>query len=83
MELAIQKWGNSAAVRLPAALLTQLKVVLGDKLAVEIRPEGVMLIPARRSYTLAELVAQCDIQAPIPADLAAWQDLHPVGREVW
>jgi antitoxin ChpS len=83
MELAIQKWGNSAAVRLPAVLLTQLKVALGDKLAVEIRPDGVMLTPARRAYSLEELVAQCDMQAPLPADLAAWHDLHPAGREAW
>lgn len=83
MELSIQKWGNSAAVRLPAALLTQLKVVLGDKLSVEIRPEGVMLTPSRRAYSLSELVAQCDTSAPMPADLDAWHDLPPIGREAW
>jgi antitoxin ChpS len=83
MELSIQKWGNSAAVRLPTALLTQLKVVLGDKLSVEIRPEGVMLTPSRRASTLSELVAQCDMNAPMPADLDAWHDLHPIGREAW
>jgi antitoxin ChpS len=83
MELSIQKWGNSAAVRLPSALLTQLKVVLGDKLAVEIRPEGVLLTPTRRSYSLSDLVAQCDLNAPVPADLGAWHEANPVGRESW
>lgn len=83
MELSIQKWGNSAAVRLPTALLTQLKVALGDKLAVEVRPEGIMLTPARRSYSLSELVAQCDMKAPVPADLHVWHDMQAVGREVW
>ena len=82
MELSIQKWGNSAAVRLPTALLTQLQVVLGDKLSVEIRP-GCMLTPSRRSYSLSELLAQCDLNAPMPADLDAWHDLHPIGRESW
>lgn len=83
MELSIQKWGNSAAVRLPSALLTQLKVVLGDKLAVEIRPEGVLLTPTRRPYSLSDLVAQCDMSAPMPSDLGAWQGANPVGREAW
>ena len=83
MELSIQKWGNSAAVRLPTALLAQLKVALGDKLAVEVRPEGLMLTPARHSYLLEELVAQCDLKAAMPADLAAWNSLQPVGREAW
>ncbi len=83
MELSIQKWGNSAAVRLPTALLDQLKLVLGDKLSVDIRPEGVMLMPKRPRYVLADLIAQCDPNAAPPADLAAWQNLEPVGREAW
>lgn len=83
MELSIQKWGNSAAVRLPTTLLEQLKVALGDKLAVDVRPDGVMLKPARHKYALHELVAQCDPKAPMPADLAPWSSVEPVGREAW
>jgi antitoxin ChpS len=83
MELSIQKWGNSAAVRLPAVLLEQLKVVLGDKLAVDVRAEGVMLKPARHKYLLEDLVAQCDPKAPMPGDLATWNGVSPVGREAW
>ncbi|GAB2884553.1 AbrB/MazE/SpoVT family DNA-binding domain-containing protein [Paraburkholderia jirisanensis] len=83
MELSIQKWGNSAAVRLPTALLEQLKVALGDKLEVDVRAEGIMLKPARHKYALDDLVAQCDPKAPMPADLAAWNSIRPVGREAW
>jgi antitoxin ChpS len=83
MELSIQKWGNSAAVRLPAALLNQVHLTLGDKLTVDVRPEGIVLIPARPKYSLEELVAQCDLAAPMPEDLAAWNNIKPVGREVW
>lgn len=83
MVLSIQKWGNSAAVRLPTTLLEQLKVALGDKLTVDVRPEGLMLKPARHAYTLAELLAQCDPKAPMPADLTAWNSAVPVGREAW
>ena len=83
MELSIQKWGNSAAVRLPSALLEQLKVALGDKLAVDVRAEGVMLKPARHKYALEDLVAQCNPKAPMPADLAAWNEVAAVGREAW
>lgn len=83
MELSIQKWGNSAAVRLPTELLGMLKASLGDKLSVDVRPEGVMLKAKRPAYTLAALVAQCDMNAPEPADMAAWNKAKPVGREVW
>jgi antitoxin ChpS len=83
MELSILKWGNSAAVRLPTTLLEQLRVALGDKLTVDVRAEGLMLKPARRKYVLDDLVGQCDPKAPMPADLAAWHDIKPVGREAW
>ncbi|WP_083384280.1 AbrB/MazE/SpoVT family DNA-binding domain-containing protein [Cupriavidus sp. USMAHM13] len=83
MELSIQKWGNSAAVRLPTTLLEQLKVALGDKLSVEVRPDGVMLKPARHKYSLDELLAQCDSKAPTPDGLDDWSGAKPVGREVW
>ncbi len=83
MELSVQKWGNSAAVRLPTELLGILKVSLGGKLSVTVQPDGVLLKPSRPSYSLAELVAQCDLSAPEPSDLAAWANVKPVGREAW
>jgi len=83
MELSIQKWGNSAAVRLSTEFLSLLNVKLGDKLAVDIRPEGALLKPKRHAYSLADLVAQCDASAPEPADMATWSKLKPVGRETW
>jgi Growth regulator len=83
MELSIQKWGNSAAMRLPAELLKQLKVSPGDKLTVSVLPDGVMLKPARKVYKLADLLAQCDKDAPPPADLELWNNIKPVGREIW
>jgi antitoxin ChpS len=83
MELSVQKWGNSAAVRLPVELLGILKVTLGDKLIVNVQPDGVLLKAAKPSYSLADLVAQCDPAAPEPADMAAWTKVKPVGREAW
>lgn len=83
MELSVQKWGNSAAVRLPTELLGMLKVALGDKLAVEVRADGVLLKAKRPVFLLSDLVAQCDSSAPEPADMAAWSNAKPVGREAW
>ena len=83
MELSVQKWGNSAAVRLPAELLGMLKVTLGDKLSVSVQPDGVLLKAARPSFSLADLVAQCDPSAAEPADMAEWSRIKPAGREAW
>jgi antitoxin MazE len=57
MLVEIVKWGNSTAVRLPAAILKQVRVALGDRL--ELRAEGsrIVLERAPREYTLDELVA--------------------------
>ena len=83
MELLIQKWGDSAAVRLPIELLDILKVSLGDKLSVRVQSDGVLLKVARPSYSLAELVPQCDTTSPEPADMAAWHNVKPMGHEAW
>lgn len=83
VELKIQKWGNSAAIRLPALLLEQINVQIGTSLSVAVRPEGVMLTPARPKYSLDDLVAQCDLKATLPEDLAGWGQTKPTGREVW
>lgn len=68
MELAIQKWGNNAAVRLPSTLLSQLGVALGNKLNAEMQPEGLVLRPARKTYFLSDLMPQCDLKAAPPVD---------------
>ena len=36
---------------------------------------------AKPHYNLADLMAQCDLSAPEPAELAAWNAMQPVGRE--
>jgi antitoxin ChpS len=83
MELSVQKWGNSAAVRLPIELLGILKVALGDKLTVDVQSNGVLLKAKRPAYSLDDLVAQCDLAAPEPADMVAWGAMKPLGREAW
>lgn len=40
---------------------------------------------ARRKpkYTAAELMAECNLQAPMPHDMEEWDRMPDVGREVW
>lgn len=82
MKLNIQKWGNSAAVRLPASMLAQLGVRVGDSFEVDVSKDAATLRVAKPKYKLADLIAQCDPSAAPPADLAAWENAAPVGREV-
>jgi antitoxin ChpS len=78
MKLNIQKWGNSAAIRLPSAMLAQIGATIGD--AVEVNPEAFRL--AKPKYKLADLLAQCNKNAPPPADVELWEAMQPVGAEV-
>jgi hypothetical protein len=37
---------------------------------------------AKVTYNIAELVAQCDPDAPVPEDVIAWERMTPVGKEI-
>ena len=78
MKLNIQKWGNSAAVRLPSAMLAQIGASIGDSLEVD----PATLRVAKPKYKLSDLLAQCDEKAAPPADFAAWDATTPVGNEI-
>lgn len=91
MKLSIQKWGNSASVRLPAALLEQMGASIGSALEVSITDEGLLLKPERRpQYTLNELLSEmADSQLPdsplpdgkLPVE-PGWDDMPAAGQEV-
>ena len=83
MEIKIQQWGNSAAIRLPANVLKLMKLVSGDVLRLDVSADVMTLKPAKAKphYQLADLMQQCDLSAPEPVELAAWNGMKPVGRE--
>lgn len=84
MQLVVRKLGNSMGVTFPAALVKDLGIKLGQALDAA-NKDGVLVLtpPARPRYALADLVAQCDPTAPMPADLVAWDRASAVGREAW
>ncbi|WP_285348449.1 AbrB/MazE/SpoVT family DNA-binding domain-containing protein [Pseudomonas sp. ME-P-057] len=85
MEVKIQQWGNSAAIRLPSTVLKQMSLVSGDVLLLNVDPDeqAITLKPARAKprYKLSELMAQCDLTVPGPVELAAWNAMPAVGGE--
>ncbi|WP_158896953.1 MULTISPECIES: AbrB/MazE/SpoVT family DNA-binding domain-containing protein [unclassified Pseudomonas] len=83
MEVKIQQWGNSAAIRLPSAVLKQMSLSVGYVLSLDVTPDALTLKPTKPKphYKLAELMAKCDLNASEPAELAAWNAMQPVGRE--
>ena len=78
MRTMIKKWGNSASVRIPAAVMQAAHLDLDE--AVDVREESgrIVIEPAqRKEYDLAELVKQITVEnLHDEADFG-----RPVGKE--
>lgn len=76
--LRLQKWGNSAAVRLPSAMLKQLDLKIGDVLETEIRNGELVVRAVRRRYRLDDLLAEMEAEPP---RVEGWEGMPDAGRE--
>lgn len=83
MELTLRKYGNSTALAFPPGLLRDLGLKVGQALTIGTTPQGTITLIPKRRHTLAELIAECDLKAPPPADMALWDAAKPVGQEVF
>lgn len=77
----LQKWGNSAAIRIPATTMKALNIDFGQSLALTVKNGALVATPTQRRYSLTELVAQCNPRARFPDDLAEWEGMPQVGNE--
>ena len=58
MQTEIKKWGNSAVIRLPAAMLAQLNLKVGAPVSLEIKEGQLVIEPtANVKYKLDNLLA--------------------------
>ena len=80
MKMLVKKWGNSAAVRIPASVLAASSIAVDQ--AVDIREEGGRIVIGRIKTDPHELDALLDQMRPetFPeeADFGP-----PQGREMW
>ena len=75
--------GGSVMMTVPKPVLEELGLQANTK--VEVTVENGRLIAVARSrpkYTLEELIAQCDLDAPLSDEDHEWLNDPPVGREV-
>jgi antitoxin component of MazEF toxin-antitoxin module len=82
MELKIQSWGNSAAIRLNKGILNQLDVEVGVSLDVEVSDGVLHLKPAEPVYTMDDLLIGCTREnMQLNDEDKQWLDDAPAGRE--
>lgn len=75
--------GGSVMMAIPKPLLETLGVTANAKLDLTVEDGRLVAVPRKRpKYTLEELLAQCDPDAPITEEERMWMDLPPVGREI-
>lgn len=82
MEVVLKKMGNSTALVMPPPVLKDLGIGVGQHLSLSTTPGGQIVLTPKRKFSLADMIAQCDLKAPPPADLGLWDQAKPVGGEV-
>lgn len=79
MNAAIQKWGNSQAVRIPKVVLDALGWCEDEKVTLREVENGILIEKRETKPTIEELFEGFDGTYQ-PEDIS-WGE--PVGREVW
>lgn len=80
MQLQVKQWGNSAAIRLPQAILAQLKIQSNDSFEVEVKKNALLLKPIKKRYKLSDLVKEMKELDEIPM-IEDWDNMPAVGLE--
>lgn len=83
MEVVLKKMGNSTALVVPPPVLKDLGIRVGQHMTLDTTTDGRIVLTPKRKYLLADLIAQCDLKSPPPADLGLWEAAKPVGQEVF
>ena len=79
----LRKVGGSVMLAVPPVLLDLLKLRAGAPVDIGVEDGRLIVVPRTRpSYSLDELLAQCDETAPADDGDRDWLDAKPVGNEL-
>jgi antitoxin component of MazEF toxin-antitoxin module len=83
MHTNIRKWGNSAGTIIPASILQEAGLEIGDALDAQVVEGKVILSPVEGELTLEELLAGSPKQNLAMTDEdREWLDAPSVGSEI-
>ncbi|UPA24813.1 AbrB/MazE/SpoVT family DNA-binding domain-containing protein [Shinella oryzae] len=75
--------GGSVMMTVPKPVLEELGIEANTKLDISVQDGKIVAIPRKRpKYTLEELIAQCDFDAPWSEEEREWMDAPAVGNEI-
>ncbi|NNM58670.1 MAG: antitoxin [Legionellales bacterium] len=79
----LRKVGGSVMLAVPPAMLDMLHLDIGSTVNIKVDKGHLVIEPQELPhYTLEELLAQCDPNAPVSDEDLAWLDAKSVGREL-
>jgi len=82
MQIKIQQWGNSGAVRLNKDLLRLMSTEIGGVLDVEVKDNMLMLRPAAPEYSLDDLLEKKQEACfSLSDEDQTWLNPVPTGKE--
>ena len=74
--------GGSVMLAIPKSLLEGLNLAANTKVGLSVEQGRLVVEPRHKPrYFLAELMAHCDVTAPMSEEEQAWDTIAPVGRE--
>ena len=80
---SLRKVGGSVMLAVPPALLDLMHLQAGAKVGLAVENGRLIVEPqSRPSYTLDELLAQCDATSPDDAQTLAWMNDRATGGEL-
>ena len=82
VEIVLRKFGNSTGAAFPPSVLKDLGLKAGQAMTMDTTADGKITLSPKRKYILSELIAQCDLKASPPVDVALWDAARPVGQEM-
>ena len=79
----LRRVGGSIMLAVPPAILDLLHLRAGSAVGIAVEGERLIVQPqTKHRYSLEDLLAQCDADAPITEEDRAWLDMPPAGREL-
>lgn len=78
----LRRVGGSVVLAIPKRILELVHLQPGSQVNIDVQDGKLVVEPKKRSrYTLAELMAQCDLSQPMGTEEREWLDAPAVGAE--
>lgn len=74
--------GGSVVMAIPKHILEMAQLRAGTQVEIDIQDGRIVIIPKKPRYTLAELMAQCDLSQGMDEEEREWLETPPVGEEL-